>query len=214
MYRHNAHFVVDSTSPPGVRVSVADLIAQARDGDPRSLATLLPLVYDELKALAASYMERQPGHTLQPTALVHEVYLKLVGTDAANPAQRSWNGREHFMATAARAMRQVLVDHARRRLAVKRGDGARRADVSIEGFEAAPRAGSTREMRVLELDELLTRLAAADERSARGAEMRLFGGMDQDQIARVLEVSRATVVTDWQFARAWLASKIEGPARA
>ncbi len=120
---------------------------------------------------------------------------------------RRWSGRDHFMAVAAKAMRQVLVDHARRKTAAKRGGGAARADLCIE-ILATHTGGATRELRVLELDDLLGKLAELDPRAARGAEMRLFGGMEQEQIARVLGVSRTLVSTDWQFARAWLASKV------
>lgn len=186
-------------------VSVGELIAHATPGDDGSMEALLPLVYTELRAMAGSYLRGDAAHTLQPTALVNEAFLKMVGSD------KRWSGRDHFMAVAAKAMRQVLVDHARKKSAGKRGgvDGKRapRADLSIEGIADA---GSTRELRVMELDELLTELAKADPRAARGAEMRLFGGMEQEQIARVLGISRTLVTTDWQFARAWLASKYTG----
>lgn len=143
---------------------------------------------------------------------MHEAYVKLVAKD------REWAGRDHFVATAAMAMRQVLVDHARGKSREKRGGGAGRANLSIEtiaegadvrdGKSVAASGG--RELRVLELDDLLTRLAKDDERAAKVAEMRLFGGMEGEQIARVLGVSRMTVTTDWQFARAWLASEYKG----
>lgn len=185
--------------------SVADLLANAEPGDERSMNELLPLVYKELRALASSYLDR-PGdaaHTLQPTALVHEAFIKMVGDD------RQWSGREHFMAVAAKAMRQVLVDHWRRKSAEKRGGGAQQ--VSISGLSAE---GAIDDVRVLELDDLLQQLAKADPRSARVAEMRLFGGMEQEQIARVLGVSRMTVTTDWQFARAWLAARMNATGRS
>lgn len=193
----------------GQRMSMGELLSNAKPGDEDAVSRLLPMVYAELKALAGSFLAGHPGHTLQPTALVHEAYLKLVAND------REWAGRDHFVATAARAMRQVLVDHARGKNREKRGGGAARADLSIETLGDAPgrpgaRAGSGRELRVLELDDLLTRLARDDERAARVAEMRLFGGMEQEQIARVLGVSRMTVTTDWQFARAWLANEYGG----
>lgn len=183
---------------------MGDLLAHATPGDQATISRLLPMVYGELKALAASYLEHKPGHTLQPTALVHEAYMKLVGGEVA----KSWSGRDHFIATAAIAMRQVLVDHARKKLTDKRGGGAARVgDAAIDLGQLAESKSPTREVRVLELDDLLSLLAQADERAAKIAEMHLFGGMQQDQIARVLGVSRATVVTDWQFARAWLAAK-------
>jgi len=187
---------------------------QDKPDDDDMVGRLLPVVYAELKALAGSFLEWRPGHTLQPTALVHEAYLKLIAND------RTWNDRDHFVATAARAMRQVLVDHARGKSREKRGGGCggggggRRADLNIETIADAPVAGeqkySSREMRVLELDELLTNLAVDEPRVARVAEMRLFGGMEQEQIARVLGVSRVTVTNDWRFARAWLTSQYRG----
>lgn len=189
---------------------MGEVLSNARPGDDDTVGRLLPMVYAELKALADSFLQGRPGHTLQPTALVHEAYLKLVSKD------RQWAGRDHFVATAARAMRQVLVDHARTKGRDKRGGNAARADICIEtiadgaGRRGSSGGGETRDMRVLVLDELLTRLAADDERAARVAEMRLFGGMEQEQIARVLGVSRMTVTTDWQFARAWLTSQYEG----
>lgn len=186
--------------------SVTDMLSNAKPGDDASMNELLPLVYAELRALASSYLDH-PGdaaRTLQPTALVHEAFLKMVSAD------RRWTGREHFMAVAAKAMRQVLVDDARRKAADKRG-GSAKTRVSIDHLGSDPR--DTREVRVVELDDLLVELAKADERSARVAEMRLFGGMEQEQIARVLGVSRMTVTTDWQFARAWLASRVNGARR-
>lgn len=182
-------------------LSVCEVLSNAKPGDDGTMPALLPAVYRELRALAGSYLRGDAAHTLQPTALVHEAFVKMVGED------RRWSGRDHFMAVAARAMRQVLVDHARRRTAAKRGGGAARADISLE-LVAASVGGSTHELRVLELDELLCELAKADERAARGAEMRLFGGMEQEQIARVLGVSRTVVASDWQFARAWLSLRV------
>lgn len=182
--------------------SVGELLSNAKPGDERSMEALLPLVYNELRMIAASFLHRQPGHTLQPTALVHEAFVKMVGND------KQWFGRDHFMRVAAKAMRHVLVDHARAKGAEKRGGGAKRADISVEGFIEA--AGTTRELRVMELDELLTALAKADERAAMVAEMRLFGGMEKEQIARAMGISTTTVSMDWKFARAWLASKFQG----
>lgn len=168
------------------------------------MATLLPLVYKELRALAADQLKRKPGHTIQPTALVHEAYIKMAGPDKA------WASREHFMATAATAMRHVLIDRLRSKSTDKRGGGIKRADVEIETLadESPGGGGGLQGVRVLELDELLTELAKADARAAQGAEMRLFGGMDQESIARVQGVSRTIVSSDWQFTRAWLASRM------
>lgn len=186
--------------------SVAKLVSEATPGDAKTMETLLPLVYKELRMLAAHYLNRSgPGHTLQPTALVHEAFVKMISAD------KQWTGREHFMAVAATAMRQVLVDFARAKKSEKRGGDGKRLDISIVGDIATTE--STRELRVLELDDLLSQLAKADPRSARIAEMRLFGGMDQEQIARVLGVSRMTVTTDWQFARTWLAARVHGEVK-
>lgn len=190
-------------------ISMTELLANAQPGDERSMAALLPQVYNELKMLAARQLSGQTGggrgraHTLQPTALVHEAFLKMVGSD------REWSGRDHFMAVAATAMRQVLVDHSRRKNAGKRGGGAARADISIEGVGAKDAHADSRELRVVELDDLLIELARSNERGARVAEMRLFGGMEQEQIARVLGVSRMTVHRDWLVARAWLAAQMQ-----
>lgn len=174
-----------------------------------SVGTLLPLVYKELRALAADQLKRRPGHTIQPTALVHEAYIKMAGSEKA------WASRDHFMATAATAMRHVLVDRLRRRSADKRGGDARRADIDINLVADDSASGLTLGgVRLLELDELLIELAKADPRAAAGVEMRLFGGMDQQAIALVQGVSRTVVASDWQFARAWLASRMTAPEGA
>ena len=185
-----------------IECSVSDLLSNAASGDERSMAELLPLVYAELRALAGSYLSKHRdgdgrSHTLQPTALVHEAYMKMV-----DPGKRY--GREHFMAVAATAMRQVLVDHARKKGTEKRGGDRDR--VSISGLAGA--AEATREMQVLELHELLAELARMHARAARVAEMRLFGGMTPEQMAAVIGVSRMTVDRDWELARAWLAGKM------
>jgi RNA polymerase sigma factor (TIGR02999 family) len=185
-------------------VSMTEQSTNTPPGTDASIQDLLPLVYEELRTLASHYLAL-PGeraHTLQPTALVHEAYLKLGAAD------KRWSGRDHFMAVASIAMRQVLVDHARRKQAEKRGGGVACVDISIDGIAEDPQV--SRELRVLELHDLLTRLAELDARAAQITEMRLFGGMSQDQISHVLGISRMTVTTDWRFARAWLASRIKG----
>ncbi|MBL9120467.1 MAG: sigma-70 family RNA polymerase sigma factor [Phycisphaerae bacterium] len=176
------------------------------DSDDESVKRLLPVVYAELRALAAHYLDGRSQHTLQPTALVHEAYLKLAKSDMA------WCGRDHFVATAARAMRQILVDHARKKHAEKRGGSALRVTVDLEAIPQASTA--ERDCAVVDLDHLLVRLESADSRAARIAEWTLFGGMGQDEIANVLGVSRMTVTRDWQFARAWLASELKAPRPA
>lgn len=189
-------------------VFMTDRAASTPAGSDATIRELLPLVYDELRSLAAHHLSL-PGeraHTLQPTALVHEAYLKMGSAD------KRWSGRDHFMAVATIAMRQVLVDHARRKQADKRGGGMQRVDISVDGM--GEDAHASREFRVLELHDLLTQLATLDARAAQIAEMRLFGGMSQDQIANVLNVSRVTVTTDWRFARAWLASRVNDEREA
>ncbi len=166
---------------------------------------LMPLVYDELKALAASFFRRQePGHTLQPTALVHEAYLRLVG----QPGQQ-WTGRDHFFAVAAMAMRQVLVDHARRSQRSKRGGDWTRVTLD----EAlSPSIGPV--VDFVELNDALEKLAELDERKCRVVTYRFFGGLTNEAIGGVLGVSRMTVVNDWRVARAWLGAALAdaGPA--
>jgi RNA polymerase sigma-70 factor, ECF subfamily len=189
----------------GSLLSIGSLLANVQPGDEQTLDQLLPLVYKELRTLAAHYLERGgPGHTLQPTALVHEAFVRMMGADT------QWSGREHFMAVAAKAMRHVLVDFARSRKSEKRGGAAKQVDISIAGEIAS---AASRELRVLELDDLLLQLGKADARAARIAEMRLFGGMEQEQIANVLGISRTTVATDWQFARSWLASRVHADVK-
>ena len=166
-------------------------------GDPAVAERLLPLVYDELHAIASSLLRRErPGHTLQPTAVVHEAYLRICGE--RGPA---WQGRGHFLAIAARAMRQVLVDHARGRGAGKRGADLRRVtlDESLTsvGHEAP-------EVDVLDLHEALGRLNALHPRQAEIVELRFFGGLTVAEAAEHLGVAERTVEKDWTMARAWL----------
>lgn len=197
----------DRTPPGGETPDGA--FGEPVSGIPHSADTLLPLVYKELRALASDQLSRRPGHTIQPTALVHEAYLKMAGRE------KVWASREHFMATAATAMRHVLVDRLRRKSADKRGGEFKRSDIDVELLADNAGAGegggaglNVAGLRVLELDELLSELAKADPRAAAGAEMRLFGGMEQSAIALVQGVSRAVVASDWQFARAWLAARM------
>lgn len=190
--------------------SVTEHLSNAKPGDDPKANELLPLVYQELRALAAAHLSREPArgraHTLQPTALVHEAFLKLLGSDT------SWTGRDHFMAVAAVAMRQILVDHSRKRNADKRGGGRERAEITISDVEAP--AGEMQDFDVLRIDTLLTELTALGPRRAQIAEMRLFGGMSIEQIAGVLGCSRMTAHRDWQTARAWLAARCQEPPRA
>ncbi|WP_419192126.1 sigma-70 family RNA polymerase sigma factor [Engelhardtia mirabilis] len=174
----------------------AILAAVARE-DAGAADALFPHVYEELRALAGALFRGSGSeHTLQPTAVVHEVYLKLVG-DAGD-----WNGREHFFALAATAMRQVLIDHARRKRADKRGGRWDRVslDDSAPSSDLAP--------SVVELDDALAELERENPRPARVIELRYFGGLSVVEAARVLGVSERTVKSEWRFARAWLRAQL------
>lgn len=189
--------------PPGGVNSVTEILTRAGSGDEQAVAQLLPLVYEELRRLARSYLgSERSGHTLQATALVHEAYVRLIGSDQV------WTGRAHFMAVAAVAMRRVLVDHARRRKADKRGGDAARLELND-----ADAAEYRRDIKVLELDDLLEKLARLDPRRARVVELKFFAGMTNEQIAEVMGIARSTAAEDWAVARAWLAAEMS-PADA
>jgi RNA polymerase sigma factor (TIGR02999 family) len=181
---------------PGSTQSVTDLLQAWASGDQAALDELLPLVYDDLRRQARRYMRAQPaGHTLQTTALVHEAYLRLVGQSSVE-----WKGRAHFFGVASKAMRSILVDHARARNAAKRGGSARAITLDDAGGIAGPQAS----VDVLALDEALGRLAELDARKSRLVELRYFGELGVDEAAAVLGVSPATVKREWTTARAWL----------
>jgi RNA polymerase sigma factor (TIGR02999 family) len=184
---------------------VTRLLDAAAAGDPKAAAELLPLVYDELRRLAAARLaEERPGQTLQATALVHEAYLRLVGGGEAGP---HWNGRGHFITAAAEAMRRILVDAARRKQTDKRGGGRRRIDLS----QAEPLDHADPDA-VLDLDELLTRLTGEDPEAAEVAKLRLFAGLSVEEAAHALSTSRANAYRQWAFARAWLHARLDpGP---
>lgn len=174
-------------------------------GDPKAAESLLPLVYDELRRLAAAQLSKEPaGQTLQPTALVHEAYLRLVGGEAIE-----WQGRGHFFAAAARAMRRILIDRARRHRAAKHGGDRARADLR-EDLIADPTPGTGGGgMDLLRLDTALARLEARDSRQAEIVLLRYFAGLSIEQTAEALGVSTGTVKNDWVFARAWLRRELE-----
>jgi RNA polymerase sigma factor (TIGR02999 family) len=184
---------------------VTALLIEWRLGDAAALERLIPLVYAELRKVARAHLRReQPGHSLQATALVHEVYLRLVNVD-----RMTMKNRAHFMAVAARLMRQILVDHARRRLAGKRG--GRATIVSLEGGVAADRIGPT-DVDVLALDEALGELASFDAQQGCVVEMRFFAGLTIEEAAQALGISTATVEREWVMAKAWLYQRLSGPA--
>ena len=178
---------------------VTRCLERLSEGRSSAVAELMPLVYDELRGLAAARLAAERSdHTLQPTALVNEAYLKLVGQHDAN-----WKGRAHFFAVAAQAIRRILIDHARKRGAIKRGSGQR---VTLSGVQAS-HGGS--DVDILALDEALGRLADRSDRQARVVELRFFGGLSVEQTAQVLDVSPGTIKGDWRFARAWLAQQLD-----
>lgn len=182
----------------------SELLRDLSAGRPRAADELVPLIYDQLRELAARYLARErPGHTLQPTALVNEVYLRLARDD-----EIGWRGRAQFLALAARQIRKILIDHARQRDAAKRGGNLNRVTLHDA---AAPTDAS--EVDMLALDDAMERLAARSERQARVVELRYFGGLTVEESAEVLGVSPATVKDDWAVARAWLRRELDpGPA--
>ena len=177
------------------RHQITELLAEWRDGNQSALDELYPLVYDELHRLARIYMSRErKDHTLQTTALINEAYVRLVDQKNVN-----WANRSHFFAISAQIMRRILIDHARRHAYAKRGGGAKQ--VSLEEV-AAIVPGQGREL--VRLDEALKSLAERDPRRSQVVELRYFGGLNNEEIAGVLNVSENTVTRDWNMARAWL----------
>jgi len=182
------------------RSETTRLLDRMREGDSAASEALIPLLYRELRAIAAKCLKSERhGHTLQPTALVHEAYLKLVGQRDAD-----YRNRGHFMAIAAMVMRRILVNHAQARAAAKRGGGARRIPLD-EGLIAE----SGRNLDLLALDEAMDRLAKRDARKAKVVEQRFFAGIGMSQIAENLGVSLATVKRDWEYARTWLTREMQ-----
>jgi RNA polymerase sigma factor (TIGR02999 family) len=184
---------------------VTRILSAIEAGDPQAAAELLPLVYDELRQLAAARLANQtPGQTLQPTALVHEAYLRLVGGNPQGP----WEGRDHFYAACAEAIRHILVDDARRKQAVKHGGGRRR--VPLEEFHRVAESPED----LLDLDAALTRLAAGQPDKAHLVQLRFFAGLSTAEAADALGVSVATAERWWAFARAWLYRELQGGGEA
>ena len=177
------------------------ILSRIDEGDAGAAEELVPYLYDELRGLAAAFLRREnPAHTLQPTALVHEAFLRLV-----DQTRVQWKGRTHFLAIAARTMRRILVDHARGRLREKRGGDRVRVTLQAE-LALSP----DRDEDVLALHEALEKLHQLDERQARIVELRFFGGLNVAEVAEVLGVSKRTVENDWTMVRAWLKRELGG----
>lgn len=184
---------------------VTQLLDAWSNGDQDALDRLLPLVIGDLRRMAGAQMAQEgPGHTLEPTALVNELYLKLVGSRAVR-----WQDRTHFFATMARIMRHILVDHARRRKTSKMGGNAVRVTLD-EALEIAAAESEEEGTDVVALDDALHRLAELDPRQARIVELRYFGGLTLEETAHTLAVSTMTVKREWRTARLWLAHELRG----
>jgi RNA polymerase sigma factor (TIGR02999 family) len=192
--------------PIGMASGLSSALGQVSMSDSTRpvLDEMLPLVYEELHRLASSYLARErPDHTLQPTALVHEAYLRLVPQRGVD-----WGNRAQFLGVAAGMMRRILVNHARDRAAGKRGGGRRR--VSLSHVELPAAGGEAPDIDLIVLEDALVRLAALDERKAKVVELRFFGGLTMSEVAEVLGISLATVEREWSFSRAWLFDAIDG----
>jgi len=187
--------------PPRPEHEITQLLAEWRDGNQAALDDLYPLVYAELHRLARRYMSRErKGHTLQTTALINEAYVRLV-----DQREVQWANRSHFFAISAQIMRRILIDHARRYAYAKRGGGARQVSLDETATVAL---GDLSEF--LRLDEALKSLAELDPRRSQVVELKYFGGLNNDEIAGVLKISKNTVIRDWNMARAWLYSELSG----
>lgn len=187
------------------RGAITEILQRVGRGNRSAVNELVPMLYDRLRALAAGHLEHEsPGHTLQPTALVNEAYLKLV-----DQSRVQWQDRAHFLAVASHVMRRILVDHARGKKRVKRGGNRQRIEL-----DEACGASFRQEIDLLEVDDALSQLAQRDARQAQIVELRLFGGLTMDEIAQVLGVSKRTVESEWTMIRAWLRRQLaeEEPA--
>jgi RNA polymerase sigma factor (TIGR02999 family) len=190
----------------GLMGDVTVILSAIDQGDSSSAAKLLPLVYDELRRLASEKMAvEKPGQTLDATALVHEAYIRLTGSDQLQKTPLEFAGSRHFFAVAAEAMRRILVENARRKKAEKRGGDRRRVELDEANV---PGEASADELVIL--DEALTHLANDDANAAEIAKLRLFGGMTIDDAGKVVGVSRATAFRSWTYARAWLNAHLQG----
>lgn len=198
--RLRSYILIHKMSPSS-GPTVTELLAAWSAGDDRAIAELMPRIYDEMCKLAARYLRRErKGHTLETSALVHEAYLRLV-----DQRHVQWQGRVHFLGIAAQMMRRILVDHARNRLAAKKGGGIKKLSLD-QALTLAPE----RAPELVALDEALARLAAIDERQAGIVEFRFFGGLTSEEIACLLGVSVPTVTRGWRMARNWLYLDLQG----
>ncbi len=180
---------------------ITEILARVEKGDDSAVAVLLPRVYCELRALAGSYFKRErPEHTLQPTALVHEAFVRLAGADAAG-----WESRAHFFAIAARAMRRILTDHAREKKAAKRGGGRER--VTLSGMVTP--VNMEVQIDLIALDEAMAKLSRLFPRQGRIMEMRFFGGLNETEVAHLLGITTRTVQREWRLARAFLRHELK-----
>jgi RNA polymerase sigma factor (TIGR02999 family) len=186
--------------------NVTQLLLKWGNGEQQALDDLMPLVYAELRRLARNYLRKErPGHTLQPTALVNEAYLKLVDQKTAR-----WQNRAHFYGVAAQLMRRILVDHARQHRAAKRGGpGQQRLSITNAGELGGKKLSTEPSFDLLALHEALEELAAMDPQQARIVELKFFGGLSIEETAEVLGRGHATVERDWKMARAWLRRKLD-----
>lgn len=193
---------------PASSAAVTSLLGRIQSGDRAATNDLFPLVYQELRGIAEHFMRNQaPGHTLQPTAVVNEAYMRLVG-----PADMGWESRAHFFGAAAQAIRRILTDHARTKHRVKRGGGQRPVELDEQLAVVAGGAGAPAEVDFVGLDAALEKLAALDPDKARVVELRYFAGLTGEQTALAMGVSPSTVARHWEFARAWIKREMESAA--
>lgn len=187
--------VATDPTPSVLAPEVTRILHQWRAGDPEAPEHLMPFVYDELRRLARSYLARERAdHTLQPTALVHEAYLRLVDVTSVD-----WQGRAHFYGIAAKLMRRILVDHARAKNALKRGGAVEKVPL-----DEARDVATIPAVNLVALDDALVELAQIHPRKSEVVELKFFGGLEAHEVAEVLSVSEKTVLRDWQFAKLWL----------
>ncbi len=196
---------VNQTQHPTSPMQVTQILSALKEGDPRASEQLLPLVYEELRRLARSYMTKEKeGHTLQATALVHEAYMRLIGS-----MDVSWDSRGHFFGAAAQAMRRILVERARYRKRIKHGGDMKRLDadpVALADAGAKDKEGGT---DLVALDVALDKLAAYDRRKCEVVMLKYFAGLTNEEVAAALDVSSATVRNEWTFAKAWLMRELK-----